>query len=167
MDHLPLYILSFVVIMAWLLVGYLIYTLSKSHKSKPRPTRVIGKITSVVETEEGLSVIGQLSEEGTKLFREDKLGYFSVGFQNMQGFLDTDDNGIKTIKEAHLSHISLDAEPGPYGRVVDYVGTQPKQEEKTRPPVAPGFYRQEFDNGAFVDIDLDRKLHKPNPNLEE
>lgn len=117
--------LVLVVIAAWMFLGFLLWERAKS--KKVRPSQVIGEITGVEEDENGLRITGKFNDQGAKLFKEEDLGFMSVGFHTKEG--KTDVQGVRIIKDANLRSVSIDAKPGPYGghvEKVDYIGTQPE-----------------------------------------
>ena len=120
--------LVLIVIAAWMFLGFLLWERAKSKKVRQAPpSQVIGEITGVEEDEHGLRISGKFNEQGTKLFKEEDLGVMTVGFHTAEG--KTDVHGVRTIKDAKLSGVSIDTKPGPYGghiETVDYIGTQPE-----------------------------------------
>lgn len=99
MDNFTLGLVTFFTIFAWLILGYVAYQAWGRRKQKPNP--VIGYITSMTEDAAGLSV-------------EFKINESEVG-----------SNGIRTIKDAKISSVSLVANPGPGGGRVTHVEGKP------------------------------------------
>lgn len=106
---------------AWILIGYLVWHQIRSRQEDKYP-EILGLVTSIIETDEGVVVTGWLNKEGKAIANEGNIQGLSLGMTQSTHLSIVD--GTLAPGNDHVDGLALAAKPV-HGANIDFVSTQP------------------------------------------